>query len=153
MSSVAQVFNILVVEDNEADVFMLRRALKKAGLGFELTVIEDGAEAIDFVTNPAEHAQHPIPDLAVLDLNLPKNTGIEVLEVIRRSAKLGPVTGVHQPYAGHIRGHAGKQPGGADAERGLPLILPVYLTRQGDPAAFNLDFDSCLRQIRHPFLQ
>lgn len=86
--SAVQVFHILVVEDNEADVYLLRQALKEAGLGFELTVIDDGAEALDFIGNPAKHGNVPRLDLAILDLNLPKSTGLEVLEAIRCSHDL-----------------------------------------------------------------
>jgi CheY-like chemotaxis protein len=68
---------ILLIEDNPADVALLRLAFKSAQLDCELTVIEDGAEAMTYVRGGRA------PDLVVLDLNLPKNDGIEVLEVIR----------------------------------------------------------------------
>ena len=74
--------HILVVEDNPADVGLLRLALKAAQVECDLTVLEDGAEALAFV----RHRQNPgdfVPHLIVLDLNLPKNGGLEVLEAIR----------------------------------------------------------------------
>jgi len=76
--------HILLVEDNPADVGLIRLALKAAQLECELTVLEDGAEALAFLRR--QDAQTRIPDLAVLDLNLPKNGGLEVLEAIRANA-------------------------------------------------------------------
>jgi len=70
------------VEDNDADVYLFRKALEGAGVNFELTVIEDGAEALAFV-----EGEGPVPHLAVLDLNLRKRDGAQVLEVIRASRR------------------------------------------------------------------
>ena len=78
-----EVFRILLVEDNEADVYLFRKALESAGLEFELIVMEDGGKAIEFVRGEGEHAGRAIPDLAVIDLSLPKNDGVQVLEAIR----------------------------------------------------------------------
>ena len=85
----SKIFRIIVVEDNPADVYLLREALRQAGLHFELTVIEDGAEALEFIHRKA--AEIPKPDLAVLDLNLPSCGGIEILAAIRRNEHLADV--------------------------------------------------------------
>ena len=75
---------IVLVEDNPADVDLLRRALRSAALDCELRVIEDGAEALAFVSQEKEkETGAPIPDLVVLDMNLPKNSGQEILEAMR----------------------------------------------------------------------
>jgi chemotaxis family two-component system response regulator Rcp1 len=74
---------ILLVEDNPADVDLVRRALRSAELNFELAVIEDGAEALAFVRQKEKEAGAPTPDLVVLDMNLPKNSGLEILEAMR----------------------------------------------------------------------
>ena len=73
---------ILVVEDNYADVDLLRWSLEGSGVDCELMVIQDGAEALAYVRRlgvspPAPH------DLAVLDLNVPKHDGLEILEAMR----------------------------------------------------------------------
>lgn len=81
-----QTFFILVIEDNAADVHLLELALKKAGLNFKLVVLEDGAEAMAFIRREDKYAKIPIPDLAILDLNLPRTSGMEVLAALRRSA-------------------------------------------------------------------
>ena len=74
---------ILVIEDNPADVELLRWALEDAGLDCELTVIDDGRDALDFVLQRGKHAASSPPDLAILDWNLPKNDGLEILEGLR----------------------------------------------------------------------
>ena len=86
-----RLFRILLVEDNAADVYLMRQALKGAGLNFELTVIEDGADALSFARRLGKYANSPIPDLAVIDLNLPKNGGGEVLAAMRQSETLSKV--------------------------------------------------------------
>jgi CheY-like chemotaxis protein len=75
--------HILLVEDNAADIYLFEKALLNAGLVFELTVIEDGGQAVAFVRGKGEYATHPVPDIAIIDLNLPKRDGIEVLEALR----------------------------------------------------------------------
>jgi CheY-like chemotaxis protein len=71
---------ILVIEDNAADVHLLQRALASAELNCELTIIEDGAEALALVGQRGKYATFPPPDLAIVDLNLPKHSGLEVVE-------------------------------------------------------------------------
>jgi CheY-like chemotaxis protein len=84
-------FAIFVVEDNPADVYLIRQALRKAGVNFELSVIDDGAEGMSFVRNFKKSPENRRPDLAILDLNLPSNGGIEILAAIRRNHDLADV--------------------------------------------------------------
>jgi CheY-like chemotaxis protein len=81
-------FQILLLEDNPGDVYLFRRALKGAGLDFELTVIEDGASGLAFARRQGKYETSCIPDLAVLDLNLPKGSGESVLVAMRQSRDL-----------------------------------------------------------------
>ncbi len=76
------VSRILLIEDNDADVYLFRKALEAADFHFELTVVQDGAEALAFVRREGTGS---VPDLVVLDLNLPKDGGIQVLKAIRES--------------------------------------------------------------------
>lgn len=85
MSAAARKFRILLVEDNAADVQLLRMAFQEASLDCDLIVLEDGAEALALVRQQGRFAESQVPDLAVLDLNLPKNGGVEVLDAIRES--------------------------------------------------------------------
>ncbi len=78
-----KVSRILLVEDNEADVYLFCKALETTDLKFELTVIRDGAEALAFVRHEGKYATSSVPNLVVLDLNLPKEGGVQVLQAIR----------------------------------------------------------------------
>lgn len=84
-------FRILLVEDNAADVYLFKKALEEAQLQFELMVIQDGGEALAFVWREGKYAERAVPDLAVLDLNLPKDSGIQILRAIRESGDLKEV--------------------------------------------------------------
>jgi len=75
---------ILLVEDNPADVFLLREALVSNHLESQLFVARDGEEGIRFI-NEVDEARAPCPDLIVIDLNLPRKSGFEVLARVRSS--------------------------------------------------------------------
>ncbi len=77
---------IMLAEDNPGDVFMVKMALSDASLGSKLRVLSDGEEALRFLADVEKDAE-PVPDLLILDLNLPKYSGITVLEKIRASSK------------------------------------------------------------------
>jgi two-component system response regulator len=81
----AHSFEILLVEDNVADIYLFRQALIGADVDFVLTVIEDGLEALSFARREGKYVTGPVPHLVVLDLNLPQFGGIEVLEALRNS--------------------------------------------------------------------
>jgi len=81
--------HILIIEDNPADVELLRRALASAQLDYELTLLEDGAEALAFLRRLQTDKDERSPDLTVLDLNLPKNDGVEVLQAMRANRAFG----------------------------------------------------------------
>lgn len=83
--------HILVVEDNPADVDLLRLALERAELDCDLTVIADGGDALALVQHPWT-ADSQLPDLVLLDLNLPKNDGLEVLSAMRGNPELARVS-------------------------------------------------------------
>jgi len=74
---------ILMVEDSQADVLMTREAFKEARLANTLHVVEDGVQAMQFLRQEAEFASSPRPDLILLDLNLPRKNGREVLAEIK----------------------------------------------------------------------
>jgi CheY-like chemotaxis protein len=99
---------ILLVEDNEDDVFGLRRALKKAGVDNPLRLATDGQQAMDYLSatrNPDRGADHPIPFLVLLDLKLPYRDGFEVLEWIRNQEHLANVVVVMLTGSDERRDH------------------------------------------------
>ena len=82
---------ILLVEDDENDVFFFRRALGKAGLKLPLHLVTDGEQAIQYLNGDGKYsdrATHPLPDIIFLDLKLPYQSGMEVLEFIQKQPAL-----------------------------------------------------------------
>ena len=82
---------LLLVEDNEDDVFFMRQALKKVGIQNPLHVVEDGQNALDYLAGRGQFADrtaHPLPFLVLLDLKLPYVPGLEVLQWIRERPEL-----------------------------------------------------------------
>lgn len=79
---------ILLVEDNEGDVRLTREALREGHLRNRLHVVEDGEKALDFLFRRGDYADAPRPDLILLDLNLPRRDGREVLAEIKADASL-----------------------------------------------------------------
>lgn len=79
---------ILMVEDNEGDVLLTRLALKDSKILVELDVVEDGVEAIDYLRHTGKHAGALRPDLILLDLNLPRMDGREVLAEVKSDPAL-----------------------------------------------------------------
>lgn len=79
---------ILLVEDNPADVRLTQEALKEAKVRNRLHVVEDGVGAMEFLLREGKYADVPRPDLILLDLNLPKKDGREVLEEIKQDPSL-----------------------------------------------------------------
>jgi CheY-like chemotaxis protein len=99
---------ILLVEDNEDDVFGLRRTLRKAGVNHPLRLATDGQQAMDYLTaagDPGRCADHPLPFLVLLDLKLPYRDGFEVLEWIRRQPHLANVVVVMLTGSDERRDH------------------------------------------------
>jgi CheY-like chemotaxis protein len=81
-------FNILLVEDNPADVRLTREAFKASKAQSVLSVVKDGVEAMDFLHRGGGHIDAARPDLIFLDLNLPRKDGREVLSEIKSDADL-----------------------------------------------------------------
>ncbi|MBK6398893.1 MAG: response regulator [Bacteroidetes bacterium] len=105
--------DILLVEDNPGDVRLTQEALNEGRIENKLHVVFDGVEAIEFLSKTGKHKNAIVPDLILLDLNLPKMNGLEVLEKIKNDPelKLIPVivlttsqseNDIHASYAMHV---------------------------------------------------
>ena len=84
-------FHIILVEDAEADVLLVREALEQSGLKFDLRVFDDGEQGVNFVDTVDKDSTVARPHLFLLDLNLPKKTGGQILERVRQSPTCGRV--------------------------------------------------------------
>jgi two-component system, chemotaxis family, response regulator Rcp1 len=88
IGSDAEAIEVLLVEDSAGDVRLTREAFKDAKVHINLHVASDGAEAMAFLKREGKNANVPRPDLTLLDLNLPKKDGREVLAEIKESPAL-----------------------------------------------------------------
>ncbi|MFD5124476.1 response regulator [Streptomyces sp. NPDC058385] len=86
-----QPIEVLLVEDDAGDELMTREAFEDNKIGNTLHVVRDGLEALDFLYRRGEHAGAPRPDLILLDLNLPKYDGRQVLEQIKSDPDLNHI--------------------------------------------------------------
>ena len=84
---------ILLVEDNEADVDLIRYTFKQNKINNELIVIGDGEEAVEYLLKKGRYKDVLLPDIIILDINLPKKNGLEVLKEIKadEDARIVPV--------------------------------------------------------------
>jgi two-component system, chemotaxis family, response regulator Rcp1 len=82
---------ILLVEDNPGDVYLVQKVLRESTLPLHVTVIENGEQALAFVRRSVPYAEAVRPDLILLDLNLPRKTGQEVLRELKSDSTLGVI--------------------------------------------------------------
>lgn len=94
VSSLEKPAQILVIDDNDADVAMLRLALIDHGEPFELTVLPDGDAALRFIADHRAGIRQPEPCVIVLDLNLPKHDGLAIIEALRAEPVLSHIKAV-----------------------------------------------------------
>jgi CheY-like chemotaxis protein len=81
-------FEILLVEDNPGDAFLTKEALRESRFSHTLSIVEDGEEAMRFLRRQGDYGDAPRPDLILLDLNLPKMDGRELLAEIKEDGQL-----------------------------------------------------------------
>lgn len=121
---------ILLVEDNPGDVDLTKEALERAKVSNRLHVAEDGAEALDFLFQRGPYAKACRPDIILLDLNLPKKDGREVLSTIKATPELADI-----PVVVLTTSQADE-----DILRAYQLHANCYITKP-------VDFDQFLRVV------
>jgi CheY-like chemotaxis protein len=87
----AELISVLLVEDDPGDVMLVREAFAADKVGNTLSVVSDGVEAMRFVRGEGEYAAMARPDLVLLDLNLPRKSGAEVLAEIKGDPRLSTI--------------------------------------------------------------
>jgi chemotaxis family two-component system response regulator Rcp1 len=118
---------VLLVEDNEMDVFVIREALDRCGRNVDVRVVKDGEQALRYLQDVAEDVKSACPALILIDLNLPKVSGIEVLAKLRRCSRCNrtPVIVVSSSDSESDRSAAAAL--GADAYFRKPNNLAAYM--------------------------
>ncbi|GAA0900793.1 response regulator [Pseudonocardia zijingensis] len=129
--------NVLLVEDDPGDVLMTREAFEE-NLHNRLDVVTDGAAALDYLRHEGSHADAPRPDLILLDLNLPRRDGREVLQEIKADPSLR-----HIPVIVLTTSKAEE-----DVLRSYQLHANAYVTK---PVDFE-GFIEAIKQIDHFFI-
>ncbi|WP_436347356.1 response regulator [Natronorubrum sp. FCH18a] len=117
---------ILLVEDNPGDVRLTEEAFKQGRIENDLHVVTDGNEALEFLYRRGEYADAPRPDLILLDLNLPRKDGEEVLEELKGDSELRSI-----PVIVLTSSRAEE-----DVVRSYELHANAYLTKPVDPDDF-----------------
>lgn len=80
--------HILLVEDNEGDILLTTEALEEGKIFNKISVVRDGKQAMDFLKKRNEYTNVELPDLILLDINLPKQNGHEFLKLIRADSEI-----------------------------------------------------------------
>jgi len=113
---------VLLVDDNPADIDLTSEVLAKSKRHFHVNVVSDGAEAISFLRRQGKYAEAPAPDLVVLDLNLPRKDGREVLSDLKADPALATIPVVIFTTSG----------ANSDITRSYQLGANCYLRKPGD---------------------
>jgi CheY-like chemotaxis protein len=127
-------FPVLLVEDNEDDILFVQRAFRRAKLSNALPVVEDGDAAVAYLSGQGEYAdrnRHPMPTLILLDIKLPRRSGLEVLEWLRAQAGLRRIPVVMLTSSRES----------ADVDRAFDLGASGYLVKP-------VDFNGLLEMVK-----
>lgn len=118
--------SILLVEDNPGDVRLTQEALDEGGIDLSLDAVTDGIAALDYLHQRGEYADATVPDLVLLDLNLPRKNGDEVLAEIRADSDLSRLPVIV------LTSSAAEE----DVGRSYDLDANAYLTKPIEPGQF-----------------
>ncbi|HUS08146.1 MAG TPA: response regulator [Bryobacteraceae bacterium] len=118
---------ILLAEDNPADVYLIREALNLQAFEFHLNVVSDGEEALQYVERKGKYQGAPDPDLIILDLNLPKSDGSDVLRRIRERSDMNRIPVVILTSSDSPRDRSIVAKLGADSYLTKPSDLDAFL--------------------------
>jgi CheY-like chemotaxis protein len=118
-----KILQILLVEDNAADIYLTKEALKESDVPVQLHVVEDGVKAINFLLKKVPYESAITPHVVLLDLKLPIKDGLEVLEEMRQHPSLKRLPVVVLTSSEHEK----------DISRTFSLDATCYITKPIDP--------------------
>src|ERR1700722_9227448 len=119
---------VFIVEDNDPDVFLVEEALRSQGIPAQIQRCHDGEEAIQALSQIGESG---VPHVIIIDLNLPKVTGLEVLKHVRNVERLNGVPVLILPSSQSRTDRGPSIQHGANAYIGKPPTLPEFLSTVG----------------------
>lgn len=126
MEPVTRKIHLLLVEDNPGDVELFRWALEQEKLDFDLQILTDGGAALEMIHSESAAASPAVPDLVVLDLNLPRADGREVLKELRASRTFARVPVMIMTSSTSVR----------EREQLKPLNVARHITKPADLSGF-----------------
>jgi CheY-like chemotaxis protein len=138
--------HVLLVEDNESDVLLIQEGFSKTRFAPALTVATDGWEAIQFIEKKGKYEDAETPDFIILDINLPKMNGHEVLESIKSNPATIPVLmfttssydmDIQKSYAAHANSYITKPMDVNEFIQTITFIADFWLGLVKLPAKFN----------------
>jgi two-component system, chemotaxis family, response regulator Rcp1 len=142
MRSLIPTPEVLLVDDNPADIDLTCEALARSKRRLHVSSVNDGSEAILFLRREGKYSQAPCPDLMVLDLNLPRKTGREVLSDVKADAALATIPVVVFSTSQAASDIVGSYQLGANCYLSKPSTLPDFLAAVQSMADFWLGFAS-----------
>ena len=146
---------ILLAEDREDDVLLIRKAFKKAFLTNPLYVVRDGAEAIDYLEGVGRYAnrqEFPLPDLLLLDLKMPKVDGFEVLQWLRQQPGFNLLRVVVLTSSDHVNDVNRAYQLGANSFMVKPLDFENFLELSRFMTSYWLQLSKAPQVARPPLL-
>jgi CheY-like chemotaxis protein len=130
--------NLLVVEDNEDDLFFLRKALERIDIPHSVSVVNDGLAAVAYLSGDgpyADRAQYPLPSLILLDIGLPRLNGHEVLGWIRDQSRFKTLPVIIFSNSPHPN----------DIHRAYSLGVTSYIIKQDDLKKYSESLKTVLK--------
>jgi two-component system, chemotaxis family, response regulator Rcp1 len=142
MTALGRMPEVLLVDDNPADIDLTSEALARGKRRLHISAVTDGTEAILFLRREGKYSEAPSPDLVLLDLNLPRKTGREVLSDVKADAALSTIPVVVFSTSQAASDIVGSYKLGANCYLSKPSTLPDFLAAVQSMADFWLGFAS-----------
>jgi CheY-like chemotaxis protein len=140
-----KILEILLVEDSQSDVYLTKEILSESNIPYQIHWVKNGVEAIDFLEQQGDYSNVPRPDLILLDLNLPKKNGREVLMYLTGDENLKNIPTIVLTTSGDERGILANYQLDMSYFLVKPLDLDDFTAFVQSIDRFDSDFSSCLK--------